>query len=57
MNRLVLATLTLVVASDAFAQGAEPDWARLEAETLQHFQALVRLDTSDPPGGEAPAVA
>src|SRR4030095_11647040 len=26
-------------------------------ETLQHFQELVRFDTSDPPGGEAPAAA
>ncbi len=33
-----------------------PNWAALEAETLRHFQALVRLDTSDPPGHEAPAV-
>ena len=29
-----------------------PDWSRLEAETLQHFQALLRLDTSNPPGHE-----
>ena len=36
---------------------AQPDWDRLDAETLQHFQELVRFDTSDPPGGEAPAVA
>ncbi|MGH2436721.1 MAG: M20/M25/M40 family metallo-hydrolase, partial [bacterium] len=30
-------------------------WASLEAETTRHFQALLRFDTSDPPGGEAPA--
>jgi acetylornithine deacetylase/succinyl-diaminopimelate desuccinylase-like protein len=36
---------------------AQPDWDRINAETLQHFQELVRFDTSDPPGGEAPAVA
>ena len=29
-----------------------PDWPRLEAETLQHFQALLRFDTSNPPGNE-----
>ncbi len=28
----------------------------LEAETLRHFQAIVRMDTSDPPGGERPVV-
>src|SRR3990172_6162602 len=32
-----------------------PDWARLEAETMEHFQALLRFDTTDPPGGEKPA--
>lgn len=30
----------------------EPDWARLEDETMRHFQALLRLDTSNPPGNE-----
>ena len=32
-----------------------PDWTRVEEETLRHFQALVRFDTSDPPGNEQPA--
>jgi acetylornithine deacetylase/succinyl-diaminopimelate desuccinylase-like protein len=32
------------------------DLAAVDAETMRHFQALVRLDTSDPPGHEAPAV-
>src|SRR5262245_54461780 len=40
------------------AQGAgQPDWVRVNEETLRHFPELVRVDTSDPPGGEAPAVA
>ena len=33
-----------------------PDWPKTQDETLRHFQSLVRLDTSDPPGNEAPAV-
>src|SRR5262245_12981564 len=33
-----------------------PDWARLEEETLKHFQAVVRLDTSNPPGNETAVV-
>lgn len=37
-------------------QPATPDWAAVEAETLRHFQALVRVDTSDPPGREREAV-
>ncbi len=38
-----------------FAQGSQPDWAKVEAETMEHFQALLRIDTSDPPGKELPA--
>ena len=33
----------------------EPDWSAVEVEALKHFQNLVRMDTSDPPGGEKPA--
>ena len=37
----------------AGAQNArEPDWARLEDETMRHFQAVLRLDTQNPPGNE-----
>ena len=34
---------------------SQPDWTSLQEETIRHFQALVRLDTTDPPGGEEPA--
>jgi acetylornithine deacetylase/succinyl-diaminopimelate desuccinylase-like protein len=37
------------------AQSDVLDWKAVEAETLAHFQALVRLDTTDPPGNERPA--
>jgi len=55
MRRIVL--LLLVVSSAAItAQGArQPEWAKLEDETMRHFQALLRFDTADPPGGEKPA--
>ena len=50
--------ITGMVAGLMATQGAgQPDWDRVNVETLQHFQELVRFDTSDPPGGEAPAVA
>lgn len=39
------------------AQALSPDWPSADVETLQHFQALVRMDTSDPPGNEQPAAA
>jgi acetylornithine deacetylase/succinyl-diaminopimelate desuccinylase-like protein len=41
----------------AFAAGAQqsPGTAAVDAETLKHFQALVRMDTQSPPGNEKPA--
>jgi acetylornithine deacetylase/succinyl-diaminopimelate desuccinylase-like protein len=50
---LVLAFLTYPVAT---AQTTQPDWAKIEEETLRHFQALVRIDTTGAPNYEAPAV-
>jgi acetylornithine deacetylase/succinyl-diaminopimelate desuccinylase-like protein len=32
--------------------GVNPDWDRLREETLRHFQAVLRFDTSNPPGNE-----
>src|SRR5262245_8887308 len=57
MQRALL-VITLVVGAICSVAGQtapSPDWASVEAETLRHFQALVRMDTSDPPGGEKPA--
>src|SRR6266545_431605 len=34
------------------ASAAEPDWNRVNEETLRHYQTLIRLDTTDPPGNE-----
>lgn len=33
-----------------------PDWARFERESLEHFQAILRIDTSNPPGRETAVV-
>ena len=52
-NRLI-ALLLLLVAGTTRAQ--QPDWAAVERETLQHFQALLRFNTADPPGTEREAV-
>jgi len=30
----------------------QPDWAKLQDETMQHYQAVLRLDTRNPPGNE-----
>ena len=57
MNRWWLGLLIVcaVIARPAAQSSASVDWAAAEVETLRHFQALVRMDTSDPPGGEKPA--
>ncbi len=40
------------------ASAAEPvvDWAKLKAESLGHFQSIVRINTSNPPGNETAVV-
>jgi len=40
-----------VVALVLWSQAA-PDWKAVEEETLRHYQALLRLDTRNPPGNE-----
>jgi len=35
--------------------GAQPDWKAVEEETMRHFQALLRIDTQNPPGNETKA--
>jgi acetylornithine deacetylase/succinyl-diaminopimelate desuccinylase-like protein len=47
----ILLSLLLLSSIDA----AEPDWTSSNEEALRHFQALLRIDTCDPPGHEAPA--
>lgn len=55
MKRLAPLALTLA-ASAALAQAPpQPDWAKVEEEAMRHFQALLRFDTTDPPGNEKPA--
>jgi len=52
MRRAVV-VMTLLMSLGASAQTPRgDDWGRLEDETLRHFQALLRLDTSNPPGNE-----
>src|SRR5687768_4392960 len=47
---LVILWLTSLTGAQA------PTGTAAEAETLQHFQALLRIDTSSPPGNETRAV-
>ena len=45
-----------LLASIVPLSGQSPANTAIEAETLQHFQALLKLDTSNPPGNEVVAV-
>jgi acetylornithine deacetylase/succinyl-diaminopimelate desuccinylase-like protein len=56
VKRLLLAIATLAVLAPAPLAGQAASAAAIEAETLQHFQALLKLDTSSPPGNEVVAV-
>lgn len=57
VTRLLLTLLFVpLFCSTLAAQTAQPDWKKVEEETMRHFQAILRFDTSDPPGNEAPAV-
>src|SRR5918993_3889787 len=51
---LVFAVAAGTVAVLAQAPGGI-DWPRVETETMEHFQAVLRFDTTDPPGNERPA--
>src|SRR5262252_211183 len=54
-----LARLAALVACSTVASAQQingPDWSAIDAETLTHFQALLRLDTQNPPGNETRAV-
>lgn len=52
----VLSVVCCLVCSNVVAQPKQPDWKAVEDETMQHFQAILRMNTSDPPGSEAPVV-
>ncbi len=61
MRRLAL--LALIVAATGATSAQTPaaiDWAAVDAETLRHFQAIVQIDSTDPPttppGVEKPVV-
>ena len=54
--RTTLLALSLLSTSLLAQAPAQPDWAKLDDETMRHFQAIIRMDTTDPPGGEKPVV-
>jgi acetylornithine deacetylase/succinyl-diaminopimelate desuccinylase-like protein len=51
----ILAIALLACGTISAQKAFDVDWPRVETETMEHFQAVLRLDTSDPPGNERPA--
>ncbi len=52
----LLSLLLLLVSTLAMSQPKQPDWTKIEEETMKHFQAILRINSSDPPGIEKPVV-
>src|SRR5688572_17887026 len=48
MTRKLILTLCLC----AFAVFGQPNWTQLTPEILEHYSALLKIDTSSPPGNE-----
>jgi acetylornithine deacetylase/succinyl-diaminopimelate desuccinylase-like protein len=52
-KKIAAASLAAAMAAAALsAQSRQPDWKALEDETMRHFQAVLRIDTQNPPGNE-----
>ena len=49
-NQLISLALGAFLPALALAQ--TPDWPKINEEAMRHFQALVQIDSTDPPGNE-----
>ncbi|HTR38672.1 MAG TPA: M20/M25/M40 family metallo-hydrolase [Bryobacteraceae bacterium] len=45
-------SLLALLAAILPAAAQTPDWSKVNEEAMRHFQALVRIDSTDPPGNE-----
>ena len=52
MNRLLVALIAALPIAGVCQDRYPVDWAQVEAEALDHFAALLRIDTTNPPGNE-----
>ena len=50
--RIPVVALYVFCAAVFPALAQTPNWAQINSETLRHFQALVQIDSTDPPGNE-----
>ncbi len=57
MTKLRVVSVALILLAYAPLGAQSPiDWKAVDAETLRHFQALVKIDTTSPPGNETRAI-
>lgn len=54
--RLSIVLVLLMLCFSAQAQTKQPDWNKLQDETMKHFQAILRINSSIATGSEAPVV-
>lgn len=54
--RLSIVLVLLLLCFSAQAQTKQPDWNKLQDETMKHFQAILRINSSIATGSEAPVV-
>lgn len=53
-DRLMWILFAAFLPAVTFAQA--PDWSKINDEAIRHFQALVQIDSTDPPGNETKVV-
>jgi acetylornithine deacetylase/succinyl-diaminopimelate desuccinylase-like protein len=56
MRKSLVLLCSMTASAALIGQSSQPNWTQIEAEALKHFQAIVKMDTTDPPGGEKPVV-
>jgi hypothetical protein len=54
--RYRLISLALCAFLPALTLAQNPDWPKINDEAMRHFQALVQIDSTDPPGNETKVV-
>ena len=48
--------LTVLLGTGQLASAQTIDWTNANDELMRHFQALIRIDSQDPPGNETTVV-
>src|SRR6202166_4031375 len=48
--------LRLLLVASVSASAQTPNWSQVNEEAMRHFQALVQIDSTDPPGNETRVV-